>query len=231
MARPAPVFLVAGGRDTAAGTYSKLLARIYRSSGKDRPRIGYIGAAMDDDPRFFKYMRALLESGGPCDYELAPLAGRKGSAGKARQVIAACDLVFVGGGDVERGMHWLQEREMIDCLEEKHASGAPFFGVSAGSIMLCRKWVRWQDPDDDATAETFDCLGLADALCDTHCEDDGWEELKALLALGSARTVGWGIRSGAALAVSPDGSVQVVAGTADRLTAHGETARSVRAQG
>jgi peptidase E len=227
--RPAPVFLIAGGRDTKAGCYSALLARIFRSSGKDRPRIAYIGAATDDDAGFIKYMRALLESGGACDWELAPLAGRKGSHAKARRVVEASDLVFVGGGDVERGMHWLVEREMIPCLAQKHAGGAPFFGVSAGAIMLCRKWVRWKDPDDDSTVEPFDCLGLADTLCDTHCEDDGWEELKALLALEDERAVGWGIRCGAALAVGPGGTVEVVAGTADELSLHGEKARPVRA--
>jgi len=215
--RAAPVFLLAGGRETKPGTYGKLLARIYRLTGKPRPRIAYLGAANDDDPRFLEFMGPLLDSGGPCDFELAPLAGRKGSAERARRVVDAADLVFVGGGDVERGMHWLHERDLVGCLAKKHAGGAPFFGASAGSIMLCREWVRWRDPDDDATAERFACLGFADVVCDTHCEEDDWEELKALLELQGKGAVGFGIRSGAAIQVSPDGVVEVVAGRVDRL--------------
>ena len=47
--------------------------------------------------------------------------------------------------------------------------------------MLSRQWIAWSDPDDDATAAPFDCLGFAPLLCDTHAEEDDWNELRALL--------------------------------------------------
>jgi len=49
---------------------------------------------------------------------------------------------------------------MTDFLRRLHRSGRLFFGTSAGSIMLSRKWVRWRDPHDDRSAELFPCLGL-----------------------------------------------------------------------
>ena len=78
-------------------------------------------------------------------------------------------------------MRVLREKEMIGVLRRLHREGKPFFGTSAGSIMLASQWIRWADPNDEASAELFDCLGLAPVFCDTHGEDDGWEELQALL--------------------------------------------------
>jgi len=220
-AKPTPVFLLAGGRDTTRDAYADVVKRIYRLAGSDRPRIAYIGAANDDNPRFIGFMSGMLAAAGPCDFELAPLAGKKGSAAKARKVVEAADLVFVGGGDVEAGMKWIHDRDFAGCLREKLASGAPVFGASAGAIMLASRWVRWRDPDDDSTAELFDCLGLAPVICDTHCEEDHWVELKAALGLAGEGAHGWGIRSGAALEVARDGAVKVIAGKVDAYALRG----------
>lgn len=214
-----PVLLLAGDPRGARNAYGPILGRFFGLSGKRRPRVGYVGAASGDDPRFVGFMRALLEAGGECDCELAPLAGRKGSAAKAKAVLEASDLVFVGGGDVEEGMRWLSERDAVGLLSRLRGSGVPFFGVSAGAIMLSRKWVRWRDPDDEESAETFDCLGFAEVYCDTHGEADRWAELKALLALVGPGEVGHGIRTGAAVEVGQGGALKVVAGKLDTLKA------------
>ena len=116
-------------------------------------------------------------------------------------------MVFISGGDVEEGMQVLQKRGMDLLLEDLYIAGKPFFGISAGSIMLTKSWVRWRDPHDEASAELFSCLGLASVYCDTHGESDGWAELKALLRLCPEGTAGFGIVSGSALAVSVDGTV------------------------
>ena len=109
------------------------------------------------------------------------------------------------------------EKEMTGFLRRLYRSGKLFFGISAGSIMLARKWVRWRDPDDDESAELFSCLGLAPILCDTHGEGDGWEELKALLALSPTGAIGYGIVSGTAIVVEPDGTLSALGGEVDRF--------------
>ena len=83
--------------------------------------------------------------------------------------------------------------------------------------MLGRQWIRWRDPDDDGSAELFECLGLAPVLCDCHGEEEGWAELKALLRLAGGRSCGYGLRGGAALRVAADGSVEAVCGEVDRF--------------
>jgi putative ABC transport system permease protein len=49
-------------------------------------------------------------------------------------------------------------------------------------------------------------------LCDTHGEEDGWAELHALLRLEGKGAVGYGIRTDAAISVSPAGKVEVLYG-------------------
>ena len=109
-------------------------------------------------------------------------------------------------------MRVLEERGIIPLLRSVHRSGTPFVGVSAGSIMLCRSWIRWADPGDEGSAELFPCLGLARLLCDTHGEADDWGELKAALARRPIGSIGYGIVSGSAIVVEPDGTVSALGG-------------------
>jgi hypothetical protein len=85
--------------------------------------------------------------------------------------------------------------------------------------MLARKWIRWRDPDDNKSAELFPCLGFASILCDTHGEDDGWQELQALLGLSSTGTLGYGISSGAAIVIEPNGDLFPLGGEVARFQA------------
>jgi peptidase E len=215
--KPLPITLLAGGRATKRGTYAALLRRIFALTGAARPKVAYVGAATDDDPQFLGWMKSFFIAGGACDFELAPFAGRRRSLAGARRVLEAADVVFVGGGDVEAGMRWLARPGAAELIAAKHRAGAPLVGVSAGAIMLASRWVRWRDPDDDATAEAFDCLGFAQVRCDTHGEADGWAELHALLRLEGKGAVGYGIRTDAAISVSPAGKVEVLLGEVDRL--------------
>jgi cyanophycinase-like exopeptidase len=140
------------------------------------------------------------------------LSGGTGSASKARRAIESSDLVFFSGGDVEKGMRVLEERGMVRFFGDLHRSGIPFVGVSAGSIMLCRSWIRWADPGDDGSAELFPCMGLTRILCDTHGEGDGWGELKAMLALRPVGSSGYGIVTGSGIVVEQDGTVSACGG-------------------
>jgi len=218
---PSPVHLLGGGPGTRRSVYRPILKNILRFPGKRTPLLAYVGAATDDDRGFAGYMEALVTSAGPCRFRLAPVVGRGARGSAARELIEAADLVFVGGGDVELGMRRLLERDLTASLREKHRSGAPFFGISAGAILLGLSWIRWRDPEDDGSAELFDCLGFAPVLCDCHGEEDGWMELKALLRLCGGRALGHGIRAGAALRVAADGAVEPLCGEVDRFQVRG----------
>lgn len=214
----APIFLIAGRRGMRERKGpDPLLEEVFRRTGVRRPTIGYVGAASGENVEFRLLMATRLQKAGAGKVILAPLCGRRRDAGRAKSVLEASDLVFFSGGDVEEGIGVLKEKGITDDLKRLYREGKPFFGVSAGTIMLARRWIRWADPDDDASSELLDCLGLAPILCDTHGEDEDWEELRALLGLSPVGRIGHGIASGTAIVVEPEGAVSALGGDVHRF--------------
>ena len=211
MANMKPVYLIAGSPRNRKMP-DPLFQAALGESGVAAPSVGYVGTANDDDTRFLSFMAKEMREAGAGRVNHALITPKNADLKKAKDILASADIVFIGGGDVERGTEVLREKGMVDFLLQLYKQGKPFFGVSAGSIMLAKEWVRWRDPDDDATAEVFPCLGLAPVICDTHAEEDDWQELKALLALEPDNVKGYGIPSGAAIKVSPDGKVEAAGG-------------------
>ena len=199
--RSGVVYLLAGDPYARGGKPDPALRAFFREVGKSKPRVAYIGTASGDDPEFFEAMRALLQAGGAGGVDLVPLCGTAADPVVARRMLSQADAVFVSGGDVAEGMESLRAQDgIIARLRERFEAGVPFMGLSAGSIMLSRGWVRWADaPGEQDTL--IECLGFAPVYCDVHGEADGWDELKALLRLLPKDTVGYAIRAGAALRV------------------------------
>ena len=207
-----PVYLLAGGRPRNPASFNPLFHAVFDESGKTAPSIAYLGAASDDSKAFFLMMAAALKGDGAGKVKLAALSSKKADVQKAKDTLESSDIVYISGGDVEHGMQILADKNLTDFIVGLYKQGKPFFGISAGSIMLAKEWIRWPNPDDDNTAEIFPCLGIAPVLCDTHGEADGWEELQALLKLEKDGIVGCGIVSGTALKVFPDGKIEALSG-------------------
>jgi len=206
---PAPVYLLAGGPGSRRTGGDPLLARVLAGAGVPHPSIAYVGAASGDNRPFLLMLSTYLRYCGAGQVTLAPLVGKRVKLENTRAILESADIVLMSGGDVEAGIQVLEERKILAFLHELYRAGKPFFGISAGSIMLARQWVRWEDPDDDRTASLFPCMGLAPVLCDTHGEEE-WEELKALLQLAPEGMIGYGIPSGAALCVYVEGRVEAL---------------------
>jgi peptidase E len=164
----ADIFLLAGGRENIRKGVDPLLEHILALAAGRRPAIAYIGAASGDDRDFLEFIGAMCKRAGAGQVLLAPMASPTVNLKKTKAVLSECDLVLVSGGDVELGMSYLELSGLIPFLKQLHDAGKVFLGLSAGSIMLAKSWVRWLDAGNDATAETFPCLGLAPLLCDTH---------------------------------------------------------------
>ena len=207
---PVSIYLLAGGRSSLRRGRDPLLTRVLASCGVSHPSIVYVGAASNDNQPFFSMISRYLRRCGAGRVTLAPLAGRRGKLEKARVILESADMVFISGGDVESGMEVLEERQILPFLHELFERGKPFFGSSAGSVMLGRQWVRWEDPNDDATASPFPCMGFVPIVCDTHGEAEEWGELCTLLRLTPKGTVGYGIPTGAGLCVRPDGTLEAL---------------------
>ena len=210
-----PVYLLAGGR--GSNDPSPIFRAVLNDMGKKSPTIAYVGAASGDNADFLGRMEAMLKQAGDCRLVHASLSAPNADVKKARDILQSADAVFVSGGDVERGMQVLEEKGMLSIFPELYQLGKLFFGISAGSIMLAKEWVRWKNRDDDSTAELFPCLGLASVICDTHGEPE-WEELKAALSLKPNGACGYGITSGTCLKVYSSGQVEAMGGAVYRYS-------------
>ncbi len=209
---PVSIYLLAGGGGSLRTDRDLLLTRVLANCGVPHPSIAYVGAASGDSQPFFSMISHYLRGCGAGHVILAPLVGKRAKLEKTRAILESADMVFISGGDVEAGMEVLEERQILPFLRELFERGKPFFAGSAGSIMLGWQWVRWEDPDDDATASIFLCMGLAPIVCDTHGEAEGWEELRTLLRLTPDGKLGYGIPTGAGLCVHPDGTLEALGG-------------------
>ncbi len=210
--KPEPVFLLAGGRHSRSNKPDALLEVVFRTYGIKNPTVAYSGTASGDDRNFFGWIANELTGSGADKVVHAVIAPPGADLNKAKTILESADIVFISGGDVEAGMDILQEKKMIDFLTGLYRQGKPFFGISAGALMLAAKWVRWPNPDDDDSAELFDCLGFAPVICDAHDEQADWEELQTALMLGKEGVKGYGLAAGSAIKVTPEGNVTLVGG-------------------
>jgi peptidase E len=185
--------------------------------------IAYVGTANGDDKSFFKRNAEPLIAAGANRVNHALISPDGADIKRAQAILNSCDIVFVSGGDVYEGIKVLKEKKMIDFLQKLYEQGKPFFGSSAGSIMLAKNWVHWSDPNDDSTARLFPCLDIAPIICDTHGEQDNWEELKMALELATDGQKGYGIVSATAIKVYPNSDVAALGGAVHQFIRRGGT--------
>jgi peptidase E len=216
-----PVYLIAGRGERKS--FKSAMKTILEDTGKIQPTVAYVGVASADSWPFYLMISAMIKKAGDCQIRRVLIAPGKADLNKAQADMESADAIFMSGGDVEAGMRVLEGKNMAGFLTDLFKRGKVFFGVSAGSIMLAREWVRWRDPEDDSTAELFPCLGIAPIICDTHAEADDWEELRAALRLKEEDAQGYGIPSGSCLKVYPDGRMEALGGAVAQFLRRGNS--------
>ena len=217
-----PIYLLAGGRGAKRESPDPILQMALRKLGKTKPSVAYIGAAHGDSPTFYLFIKHLLVTAGAGKVELVPLVKKKSNMEKAQSIIQSADCIFVSGGDVSEGMRVLNEKSVVSLIKKRYNEGALIIGVSAGSIMLAKQWINWPDENDEASAELFPCMNIAPVLCDTHGEEDKWDELHSLLRLTADDQIGYGIPSGGAMRISSDGTVEAISMPLYRIERKGD---------
>lgn len=205
MSSAKPAFLLAGGMPLDRAAMVRLYARALSECGKKTPRVVYLGVASRDNKIFFYAMKSLIMKAGAGEVVFIRLARAKADLNAAKESLESADAIFISGGEVEDGMRWLVRHGLDSYLKQLFDRGKFFFGMSAGSIMMGTHWVCWEDPEDDATAELFDCLGFVPTVFDTHAEDEDWKELKTVLRLMGPGSSGYGIPNGGMISADSQG--------------------------
>jgi peptidase E len=217
MNRPKQVYLLAGGRSSNSETLISLIRTVFEENRLTSPIVAYVGTANKDNESFLNRIAGNLTVAGASIVNHALISPNQADLEKACKILDSSNIIFISGGDVEEGINMLKEKGMIEFLRRLYKGGKPFFGLSAGSIMLAKSWVRWSNPEDNSTAELFPCLDFASIICDTHGEEDNWEELKTALKLSKDGEKGYGILSGTAIKVNTDRSIEALGGVANQF--------------
>ncbi|HEX7605019.1 MAG TPA: Type 1 glutamine amidotransferase-like domain-containing protein [Polyangiaceae bacterium] len=193
-------FLIAGAGPGTGPRSLRFHKDVVRATGKAKPVYAYVGAASDDSLMFEKMLKGVMFGLGSKVLSVR-LSKAKTKTSEAKAMLADADVVFISGGDVERGMQLIGERDLGGYFHELAGAGKIFEAVSAGSIMLGEHWVRFPDGEDHK-AEVFDCMGIVPMSFDAHDEASEWEELRVLakkLPAKAAKAV-YGLTSGTAAA-------------------------------
>jgi len=223
-----PIYLLAGGPGAVRLSPDPILQMALRELGKTKPSVAYIGAAHGDSLMFYLFIKRMIVAAGAGKVDLVHLVKKTSNLEKAQSLIQSADCIFVSGGDVGEGMRVLTERSVIPLIKNRYNEGALIIGVSAGSIMLAKQWINWPDENDEASAELVPCMNIAPVLCDTHGEEDKWNELHSLILLTKIEQIGYGIPGGGAMRISADGAVEAIRMPLYRIERHEGTITRIK---
>jgi peptidase E len=140
-------FLIAGAGPGTGPRSLRFHKDVVRATGKAKPVYAYVGAASDDSLMFEKMLKGVMFGIGSKVLSVR-LSKAKTKTSEAKAMLADADVVFISGGDVERGMQLIGERDLGGYFHELAGAGKIFEAVSAGSIMLGEHWVRFPDGEE-----------------------------------------------------------------------------------
>ena len=208
MGRMGPAILIAHGNPG-----DHIHDRAFALAGA-RPRVAWIGAANGDSRTWFERAAKVLRQKYGAEVELARTVGDF-DVGETRRIIESAAMIYLAGGDVGMLAERTRALGLDELIRRRHAEGTLVVGVSAGAIGLTRYWVRFPDDDEDdapSSPARFACIGAVPLAIDCHDEESDWEELRALLDAWAREEPGatveaYGIPSGGALELAPDGRV------------------------
>ncbi len=179
------------------------LASVLKSTGRDAPRIAYIGASNGDSPDAFSILKAAVER--------LPIGGlRMVSASfpaEDQQFLQTADVVVLSGGDVETGWNVFTRTGLYENIVSRYRDGAVLVGVSAGAVQL---GMHAAVPAEGGSSRLVETFGFVPLIVEVHDERGDWKALSDTIHLLEGTARGVGIPSGGGLIVHPDGTLEPV---------------------
>ena len=87
-----------------------------------------------------------------------------------KELIAAAEAIFIGGGNTFRLLKALYDYDLLDLIRNRIEQGVPFIGSSAGSIVACPTLKTTKDMPV-VQPPSFDALGLVNFQISPHYLD------------------------------------------------------------
>ncbi len=181
-----------GGGGATHGTHPGL-DRLCLEYARERPRIGYVGAASGDGPEKYRGFCDGFEPYAAAITRLSSESNRK----QATIWVDDLDLIYVGGGSpVSLVDHW-NATGIGSVLIDAFRRGVTLAGVSAGAMCWFENFL-WRSAEDGL--RVAEGLGLVKGTMTPHSltEPDRRASMKSLVSSGVIRD-GYAVDDGAAL--------------------------------
>ena len=146
-------------------------------------KAAYVGASNDNYPAYYDIFESAMESIGVAECRMV-------SNGDAVFVEQA-DLIFLSGGDVERGWTVFERDGFKELFVRRYHEGVLLMGTSAGAVQL-------------------GMLGLVPYVIGAHDERNSWAELKESLHRAEKPVSGIGIPTGAGMIYYADQTIAAI---------------------
>jgi peptidase E len=129
---PPRIVAIGGGGLAAVGGRRPMIEHVLALTGRDHPRVCYVGTAMGDDPRyttmFYDIAREVGFSGSHLDLFSMP------NVPDPRAHLLAQDAIYVGGGSTANLLAVWRVHGLDAILRDAWQQGVVLAGASAGSL-------------------------------------------------------------------------------------------------
>lgn len=162
-----------GGGDIKSLETLVIDSKILELSGVDIPKVLFLPtASMDSEEYIETFERVYIEELG-ADVSSLRLWVKKPSKEEVRARILESDVIYVGGGDVEKMFKKWKEYGVDKVLKEAYEKGIVMAGLSAGAVCWCNNIYIDHDKEDGSIGYKFyKGLNLVDINLGVHRDQD-----------------------------------------------------------
>lgn len=148
-------------------------SKILELSGVDIPRVLFLPtASMDAEEYIESFERVYIEELG-ADATTLRLWVKKPSKEEVRARILESDIIYVGGGDVEKMFKKWKEYGVDKVLKEAYEKGIVMSGLSAGAVCWCNNiYIDFEVEGGGVGYKFYKGLNLVDINLGVHRDED-----------------------------------------------------------
>ncbi|MBO7656581.1 MAG: Type 1 glutamine amidotransferase-like domain-containing protein [Alphaproteobacteria bacterium] len=197
--------------------------RMIKLTGKEHPKIVFIGAAHGDDESRFLVIKKYFSDDFGCEVENLNLIddSKRPNKDDLQKIILRTDIIYIGGGNVTYLMKVLSKTGVDKLLRQAYDKGIIMAGNSAGGCVWFDYYGNDEDDDFDGTFETFcpkKALGFVHGYFEPHWDTkpeegiakDSVSKNAVQRMLTKNNISGYGVDEGAALMIQTDGDKQTI---------------------
>lgn len=189
-----PIYLFADSRPLFLKGEDGLpfLIQIKQHIRRAAPKAAYLGASNGENQSFYGIFEAAMEGIGIKDCRMI----KSSYTDEDASFLDDADIIFLSGGDVERGWRIFEEFDLRKRIIRRYYEGAILIGVSAGAVQI---GLFGLTEKEDGTDYLFSTFGLVPFIVGVHEERRRWLGLQksVLLSGGEAHGIGIGLGGGA----------------------------------